>query len=1289
MQTSNSKNGKQTKATEKTKSISEKKLTNASINKKETSTVAVNQKVAKKPEPKKVEAKPEPKATKVAATKPSKQVVNGTSENAMVKTKKGDKETNFIIGIIVVILLLCLTAGIIFPIRLNNDRINNKLFTNPYKTLTEVGFEAEQLGTVKRNIPTEVKNEGMSSAGYPTYGTVLNMTQAQKGEIIKESNFLCAKPTQNASGVYEIMDKDGFLYYGNRTPVNDANGNQRQLYKHTASVGLYGGNVADTEPAVIKKLTMRKRGYNGYAVTGLYAPAGEVIKIEISEADMNLTGGLTIHIGQALFNGQANNIWAQRNIKRMPVILNTMNVNKTTATLENGVYTAYVGSYLGGPIYVRNNNAPIYSVTISGGVNYSHFILGYTTEEEFNKNAESSAPYFDLEVWDYGVLHSGPKQYAKAFNYDDIYKAAVLWDKISLVSNATRGNNKQGIVFLYDPFVAAGAAVAFPGRRSVNCPAGWMSSALNYKSFISNGSWGNMHEYNHNFQGWGLPGGGEVTNNSLNLVEYSLFTKISSNRKIGNFGAEGLSGWNNYTVASWALAAVLNGSVASTSQLSIYATMLHNFGQDNFINARGSGIDGYFTRFAEVTHNDMTYFSDLYAAKVGSSSYAMSATAKQTIADKNYPMFVPVSCVYQTGRSYMYDSEKRYIETMQPYAIKYGEDFTIDLNAYTTTGGVNKDGQYTSGSVVIPEGFSYTIKNVTQPEHGTITQDGKILTFKPDKNLRSGKIYVTLGITKNDGAFDVQDVDLVLEFEQSHEMNKNMLERTTYTYAAGSAYTDAEEAYASNYAGYESVVAGDNINASQNSNTDVWYTYTEPAPDNSVVEVKGKIYIEETGKYRIAFRGRWNCALYISTDNGKTYELAGKYKKAANAEFQTDKDKDTYVDLELEEKTWVYFKEVMICHSVPNSRGRLSSFVGVGIAKFEVPTYTIRTEEIDDPSGEIDPATGEVKKIYVDHYFNSAGVEVSAEQANDTTPKTPTNSQIAYANAYRSTYEFAVGEFESDYFYTRIYNYSYTDNNLANTNQTLISNSAYSPWSASQHQMSNLVDGNKNTYIHTRGGHTEAKPFEFVIDMGEEKYANRMIIYSQSRSDLQIPKSFKLYGSLDGEEFFEVGNFENVPNSATITVNFDRTSFRYYKLSISKSSNKYIIISEIELWDINEVLNGTKVSPESKNFIFKGRWETESTMSSFGHVYKGKKDASLEFEFEGNRLAVLSNSKLCSNFEVYIDNVKMQSIELKEDTSLTVASFISNELTNGKHKVRIKCTGNASIDSIVYWKAAE
>lgn len=427
---------------------------------------------------------------------------------------------------------------------------------------------------------------------------------------------------------------------------------------------------------------------------------------------MNNTGGIIIHIGQALYNGKANNIWVDKDaMPRFPVILNTMTISKDTATYDEKrkVYTGYVGSFVGGPLYIRFNNAT-FTVTISGGVAYSHFILGYTTKEEFDKNAKSSAPYFDLEVWDTGVLHSGPKKMAEKFSYDDIYNAAVLWDKVASV---TTTGAIQGIVFLYEPFVAAGAAVAFVNQGTVNCPTSWMVGSLDYNQIISVGSWGNFHEYHHHFQGYGVGDGGEVTNNGLNLVSYALFTKVSSARGIENYGGSGLASWNRYTSATWALADLLkiqqggspdNGNMG----LAIYATLLHNFGPDNYIQAKveqqrkgyGQSYVGYMRAWQTIVHYDMTYFFKDILAGIDQDA------VNEYKPTENYPVFVPISSVYQIGRSYNYDGKKVYFTTMQPFNINYGEDFIIDLNKYTMT----SDSKYESGSLIYPAGFTHKIK---------------------------------------------------------------------------------------------------------------------------------------------------------------------------------------------------------------------------------------------------------------------------------------------------------------------------------------------------------------------------------------------------------------------------------------------------------------------------------------------------------------------------------------------------------------------------------------------------
>lgn len=1185
-----------------------------------------------------------------------------------------------------------------------------------FNSVSQVGFYGEVVGKTTRNKPvSEVKDGGLAS-GYPTWGTTLAGVigsepeqVAARNALIAESNKLAATGTANAGGGggYTWMDANGFLYaetVANPEPCLDAEGNHRQLYQHTGSVGLYGGNVDDAQDRIIKDVTMRVRGYNGYGVTGVYAPAGEVIKIEISEEDMNATGGITVHIGQALYNGQANNIWTAKNqMQRMPVILNTMSVNKNTATLKDGVYTAYVGSFLGGPLYIRNTTAQ-FTARISGGVAYSHFILGYTTQEEFEENAKSTAPYFDLEVWDYGVLHSGPKRYAQSFGYDDLYKAAVLWEKVSLVS--TTGAS-QGIVFIYDAFVAAGAAVAFPGRRSVNCPAGWMSGALNYNGIVTSGSWGNFHEYHHNFQGYGVGNGGEVTNNGMTLVSYALFTKISAARNDANYGAGGMSGWNCYTSATWALNEILKISKGQSPSngnqgLTLYATLLHNFGPDNYIQSKyrqqskryGENYTGYMRAWQDVTHNNMSYyFKDVLQG--------VSVDVANQYSNPDYPMFVPVSCIYQTGRSYMYDGQKKYFKTMQPYVIPYGDDFTVDLSRYQLA----ENGSHT-GSIVMPDGFDYTVKKISQPSNGSIKMLGSDkFVYTPGKEMQSGQIVVTLGITKKDNAFKVDDVDLVLEFEQTHEKNKLVLERNTYVYEEGERYSDAEEAFNADYKGYKEKIAADSLNPTQNSNTDIWYYPagdTDPAheaykaPKNAIAEVSGKLYFSEKGTYRIYLRGRLNCAVFYSIDGGQTYQrgAAIKLDSAPNQSWLfRPADAESYFDLkDVEAESWVYFKTVLIVETE-----KTTAFVGLGMAKWTEPMFTIREKYYDADGNEIADKDGAARTET--HYYDLNGREVSEAEANASNLIEPSaSSQPAHLNAYRSTYEFPVNkDFETPYFYTRSYSYDYRDNVWQNKEQTLVSSNydASKSWNFGLYKTENLTDGNRNTIIHTKNGWgaSESKALQFVLDVGEAKHVNRIAFYTQYRpnGDYHAPTAFTLEGSADGEQYFTIGKFSECKRSGLcVSEDFDDAFARYFRITVTGSeSNSLLILSEVELWRVNEILGAKLYSGDDAMFTFSKNWTNRQTLSTFGGVYSGEKGDMMKFEFTGSRFAILSSNALGKDFEVYVDGVKVDSIEVKEPSGATSVSYMSPLLSNGRHKVEIKCVGQANVDSVAIYPDAE
>ena len=1201
-------------------------------------------------------------------------------------------------------------------------------YNNSYKTNTTVGYSSSVIGTVERNIPKRTRDEGLGV--YPMYGATLSSViggdekaVAARNALITESSYLTAAGTWNGGGGgYTWMDKDGYLYSGSTAePVKvlDKSGHHRRLYKHTTAIGLYGGNVSDSEPGIIKSVTVRPRGYNSYSVTGVYAPAGEVITIRISEQDMNATGGITIHIGQALYNGKANNIWAAKNqMQRTPILLNTMSVNKTTSVYDEATktYTAYVGSFIGGPLYIRNTGAQ-FTATISGGVAYRHFILGYTTEDEYASYASCSAPYFDLEVWNYGVLHSGPARQAAGLTYDDCYKAAVLWDKVASVSTT---NSQQGIVLLYDPFVAAGAAVAFPGQQSVNCPEGWMRNSLNYNSLVTAGAWGNFHEYHHNFQGYGVGGGGEVTNNGMTLVSYAEFTKISANRGATNFGGQGLSGWNLYTSAPWALEQTLkiarDGENPDNGKqgLALYATLLHNFGSDNYIKAKvtqqrtsayGENYEGYLRAWQDVTHYDMTYFfNDILKGIDDAKAKAISAEN----AEKGYPMFVPVASTYQTGRSYTFDGQRKYFTTMQPYVILAGEPFTVDLRKYTQEGG-----QYRYGSVIVPDGFDFEIKNVA-PLNGTLngtiapTGEAGVYTFTPTLgSKRSGAIVVTIGLTKRDGGFAVADAELIIEFEQSSEPTKMTLKRTTYSYD-GNVYESATAAYENGFDGYSSVETINHSNPTQNCNTDIWYYADTPenhqkypnAPawyfikENTVAVVEGKLYVEEEGTYRMFLRGRHNCAMYYSLDGGKTYTLGATITDGTSAYFRPD-DANTYVDLEnLPAKSWVYFKEVLICET----KGGSVSYIGLGFKQWAQPLFTVVEKHYDKNGKEVEGPDAAGYDHTKTVYYDELGIEVDEDTVNNATIQAPkiTNNTQPYVNAYRATYEFPDNDtFETDYFYRRSYNYNYQDNvQLGVGKQRVVEEQCANLKLSGNYggnDLSVVVDGIKDSggklQLHTNdnGRPNADNPFTMVIDLGDVYTANRFVLYSQGgRSDPQFPAAMNLYASLDGYKYDLIGNFSNLTFSGNMqTINFQNTQMRYYKMEITETLRNFVIIRELEMWNICEVNGGTVCAPDDDMFAYSGSWSEVQEYSTYGHVYVGKSNATVSFSFTGTRIGIVSSAVYGKNFEVYIDGQKVESMSLKADSAAYLMTYLCNALDKKEHTVTIKCLGEASIDSIV------
>ena len=703
----------------------------------------------------------------------------------------------------------------------------------------KIGQSFKLLGTVARQHPEE-SNEG--SPAYPTYGTsVPNITDEQKDALLAESSYL-----RSSSTTYDSMDENGNLY------LNDEK-LDRKLYKHTTASYNYYGSPDPNELAVIKEITTEARP-GGNHLTGLYAPAGEVITVEMSKEDLEKTGGVKIEIGQYSQNNQLNNIWKSRDdFKRMPEMGNEMLANKTKS---------YVGSFLGGPIYITPNKQCTFTVKISGALEYCHFIYGLTTEEEFNRLKEKSAPYFDLEVWDKCVRHSGPKSYAN-LDYDNLNKISAFWLSVSNISRQIpMGSSANlGIDFLYDPFVAAGSAVAFVGRNWCNLPPDWMTGALDYEGFMTNGNWGAIHEYNHHFQRYGFAPGDEVTNNALSLLSYINYTQISA-------GRPNLSGWNKYLNPATSLKETLeqNAKGNATSSLNTYADIIHTFGVETFIkaaqNGKGQGgADTWYKALSDATGYNMNYYFSLLNQTVSDEVSQSYNTLKP---------FIPVTLNEQTGKVINGND----IVTVLPYPIAYGKDYTIDLDS----------------SLTMPSGFTYTVKNITNPTNGKLTQNGNVLTYTPLGLNTSGKIKLTIEL-KNKSLNLTSEETIIFELKPQYQG----IDKTTYTYS-GNIYSSIDEAEKANFKDYTNV------------ETEIVNThFINGIGYNKICVYHGKIYMPKSGNYTISVRtsDRSNTRLRLGL-NTKSYSKTIDSPRSAPIDVSTTNETFT-----VKKGDYIYFEVII------------------------------------------------------------------------------------------------------------------------------------------------------------------------------------------------------------------------------------------------------------------------------------------------------------------------------------------------------------------------------------------
>ncbi len=771
------------------------------------------------------------------------------------------------------------------------------------------------LGTVSRNIPTETGSEGLNSR-YPTYGTSLSgITDEEKDNIIRESSLILTSNT-----TYDSMDAAGNLFL-NGEPTG------KKLYKHVSGVGMYYGDVSDTEQAVIEQITISSKEVRNF-VTGLYAPAGEIVKIEISETDLATIGGeLLVYVGQVSHRNNVNNIWKERNdFSRMPTIANKFSVKTTTA---------YVGNPLGGPIYIYPMSfGNTFTVKISGAVKYFHYVHGQTTSEDIKEMKNYSAPYYDYEIWDMGVRFSGPASYGN-FDYDNLVKVGNLWERIIRTSRQVpcSANVTIGVGYVFDCFVAAGEACAFQGGHSwINAPCYWLSGALNYKSMVENGFWGQIHEYNHLYQSYGMESSktNEVTNNATSLLSYVLYTKISEKRSLNDSSLGG--DWNRYTDPSRSLRETIANAEKGQPQSSLnaYADLIHTFGVDVFTKAtrlqNGFGVDNWYEALSKATNYNFTYyFEKLLGQTISDEMKALYDTSDRIT-------FVPVATTFQTGRDFYENGQQVFSRTVKPFIIERGESIEINFNE----------------RLILPSDFTFEIKKISSPESGKIERVSEnVYKYTPGESDYSSEIKVVIEL--NSENYQTKDVTLTLNFKQC---DKNQVETSIYTFGGSVKYSSVEDAVNANFAGYSDLTKNKSSS-----------TFLNGIKNTQIGVVEGKIYIEKTGTYAFCLRsGRGNNTLYLSVNDPSVRLVLSLNTDHGGFALEGEH----VVKVSLIKGDYVYFKEITLSRHYAND-----AFTELGFANLDdktprmvtIPTSVLCTNNMTMPNEEF-TSEEKYKRVY-------------------------------------------------------------------------------------------------------------------------------------------------------------------------------------------------------------------------------------------------------------------------------------------------------------------------------------
>ncbi|MGJ7033559.1 M60 family metallopeptidase [Niabella hirudinis] len=378
--------------------------------------------------------------------------------------------------------------------------------------------------------------------------------------------------------------------------------------------------------------------------TGMWAPAGELVTVEVPEGIYGL---------EAQIGSHTDNLSGKPDLKRDPLIYNRRQLFPGKNYLRN---------LYGGLIYIipSRPTGAIVPITFSGVAKSASFFLGKTTDAEWQELVrKTTVPFFELVgkrivfTLETAKLEQVPiSSPGELMTLWDNTIKQVYWDWYGL----TEGNpdvknrapfNQWRIVHDVQPSV---------GAQHSGFPVVAMTT-MNYfrqavvPDLVKTQNWGTFHELGHNMQmhsTWTFAGNGEVSNNLFNFKNAQI-----NNVRHGNE----LRSWNAALpfvqkdtfskrwdgTASWPGSSVKPENPTEDAKMSFYTQIFEKYGYAFMTylataarNARFTSIDDqskidfYYERLCEFTKTDMYRFMREWGLTI-------SATSRKVIADKGYP----------------------------------------------------------------------------------------------------------------------------------------------------------------------------------------------------------------------------------------------------------------------------------------------------------------------------------------------------------------------------------------------------------------------------------------------------------------------------------------------------------------------------------------------------------------------------------------------------------------------------------------------------------------------------